>query len=195
MKTLFINNDGSGFADYLEVEPNTTVDKLFTQQMAGRRAEDYLIRVNGSVPAGRVLVDGYGVGDVGNIVLRDRKHLSQDGLIVVVATVDTEDLNIISGPDIVSRGFVYVRESEDLMEQIKVIARRRAGGLPGEQHHRLVAAEGQGQGRPVQIPLRQNPPQADDPAGGHERINLRKCTKTAARARTERGRRLRLENL
>ena len=80
-------------------------------------------RFNGSVPAGRVLVDGYGVGDVGNIVLRDRKHLSQDGLIVVVATVDTEDLNIISGPDIVSRGFVYVRESEDLMEQIKVIAR------------------------------------------------------------------------
>lgn len=80
-------------------------------------------RFNGSVPAGRVLVDGYGVGDVGNIVLRDRKHLSQDGLIVVVATVDTDDLQLISGPDIVSRGFVYVRESEDLMEQIKDIAR------------------------------------------------------------------------
>lgn len=80
-------------------------------------------RFNGTVTAGRVLVDGYGVGDVGNIVLRDRKHLSQDGLIVVVATVDTEDRSLISGPDIVSRGFVYVRESEDLMEQIKVIAR------------------------------------------------------------------------
>lgn len=80
-------------------------------------------RFNGVVPAGRVLVDGFGVGDVGNIVLRDRKHLSQDGLIVVVATVDTDDLSLISGPDIVSRGFVYVRESEDLMEQIKAIAR------------------------------------------------------------------------
>lgn len=80
-------------------------------------------RFNGVVPAGRVLVDGYGVGDVGNIVLRDRKHLSQDGLIVVVATVDTDDLQLISGPDIVSRGFVYVRESEDLIEQIRVIAR------------------------------------------------------------------------
>ncbi len=80
-------------------------------------------RFNGTVTAGRVLVDGYGVGDVGNIVLRDRKHLSQDGLIVVVATVDTDDLSIISGPDIVSRGFVYVRESEDLMEQIRVMAR------------------------------------------------------------------------
>ena len=80
-------------------------------------------RFVGTVPAGRVLVDGYGVGDVGNIVLRDRKHLSQDGLIVVVATVDTDDLTLISGPDIVSRGFVYVRESEDLIEQIRVIAR------------------------------------------------------------------------
>ena len=80
-------------------------------------------RFNGSVPSGRVLVDGYGVGDVGNIVLRDRKHLSQDGLIVVVATVDTDDLQLISGPDIVSRGFVYVRESDDWIEQIRGIAR------------------------------------------------------------------------
>ena len=75
------------------------------------------------VPAGRVLVDGAGVGDVGNIVLRDRRHLAQDGLIVVVATVDIDDNSIISGPDIVSRGFVYVRESEELMDQMRVIAR------------------------------------------------------------------------
>ena len=76
----------------------------------------------GTVPAGVVLVDGYGVGDVGNIVLRDRKHLSQDGLIVVVATVDANAGLLVSGPDIVSRGFVYVRESEELMEEVRRIA-------------------------------------------------------------------------
>jgi ribonuclease J len=76
----------------------------------------------GTVPAGVVLVDGYGVGDVGNIVLRDRKHLSQDGLIVVVATVDANAGMLVSGPDIVSRGFVYVRESEELMDEVRRIA-------------------------------------------------------------------------
>ncbi len=76
----------------------------------------------GTVPSGKILVDGYGVGDVGNIVLRDRRHLSQDGLIVVVASVDTDAKLLISGPDIVSRGFVYVRESEDLMDEVKQIA-------------------------------------------------------------------------
>ena len=74
-----------------------------------------------TVPAGKILVDGYGVGDVGNIVLRDRRHLAQDGLIVVVATVDFDDHQLISGPDIVSRGFVYVRESEELMEEARQI--------------------------------------------------------------------------
>ncbi len=69
-----------------------------------------------SIPAGKVLVDGLGVGDVGSIVLRDRKHLGEDGLIVVVVTLDSEDGHVIAGPDIVSRGFVYVRESEPLME-------------------------------------------------------------------------------
>ena len=76
----------------------------------------------GTVPSGKILVDGYGVGDVGNIVLRDRRHLAQDGLIVVVASVDTEARLLLSGPDIVSRGFVYVRESEDLMEEVRAIA-------------------------------------------------------------------------
>ncbi|MBO5415148.1 MAG: ribonuclease J [Clostridia bacterium] len=79
-------------------------------------------RFAGTVPAGKVLVDGYGVGDVGNIVLRDRRHLAQDGLIVVVASVDMESGLLLSGPDIVSRGFVYVRESEELMEEVKQVA-------------------------------------------------------------------------
>src|SRR5690606_9587423 len=69
------------------------------------------------VPAGRVLIDGLGVGDVGNIVLRDRKLLSQDGILVVVVTLSKEDGTILSGPDIISRGFVYVRESEGLLDE------------------------------------------------------------------------------
>lgn len=79
-------------------------------------------RLNGTVPSGKVLVDGYGVGDVGNIVLRDRRHLSQDGLIVIVATVDMDERMLLSGPDIVSRGFVYVRESEELIDEIRTLA-------------------------------------------------------------------------
>ncbi|MBQ3064436.1 MAG: ribonuclease J [Clostridia bacterium] len=81
-------------------------------------------RFSGVVPAGQVLVDGYGVGDVGNIVLRDRKHLSQDGLIVVVATVAEDRGLLLSGPDIVSRGFVYVRENEPLMEEVRALVQR-----------------------------------------------------------------------
>ncbi len=79
-------------------------------------------RFGGVVPAGNVLVDGYGVGDVGNIVLRDRKHLSQDGLIVVVAGIDEGARLLMTGPDIVSRGFVYVRESESMMDEAKQLA-------------------------------------------------------------------------
>lgn len=78
----------------------------------------------GTVPSGRTLVDGYGVGDVGNIVLRDRRHLAQDGLIVVVATIDIYQRVLISGPDLISRGFVYVRESEELMDEIKEISKK-----------------------------------------------------------------------
>ena len=76
-------------------------------------------RLNGRVTAGRVLVDGLGVGDVGNIVLRDRKQLSQDGILIVVVTINKETGLVVAGPDIVSRGFVYVRESEELMEDAK----------------------------------------------------------------------------
>ena len=75
------------------------------------------------VPNGRILVDGLGVGDVGNIVLRDRQHLSQDGLIIIVLTMDSATGEVVAGPDIISRGFVYVRESENLMEDVKKVVR------------------------------------------------------------------------
>lgn len=77
-----------------------------------------------SVQSGNILVDGLGVGDVGNIVLRDRKHLSEDGLIVIVVTMSKQDGAVIAGPDIISRGFVYVRESEDLMEEARGIVKK-----------------------------------------------------------------------
>ena len=77
------------------------------------------IGINGKIQSGKVLVDGLGVGDVGNIVLRDRRQLSQDGIMIVVVTIDHETCHVVSGPDIVSRGFVYVREAEDLMEEAR----------------------------------------------------------------------------
>ena len=86
-------------------------------------------KFTGTVPAGRVMVDGLGVGDVGNIVLRDRQHLSQDGLIVIVMTMDNQTGEIVSGPDVISRGFVYVRESENLMEDVKAFIREEIQDL------------------------------------------------------------------
>ena len=82
------------------------------------------MKISGTVPAGRILVDGLGVGDVGSVVLRDRKHLAEDGLIIVAAAVRKSDGAIVSGPDIVSRGFVYVRESEKLMDEARHVARK-----------------------------------------------------------------------
>ena len=95
-QNIFVNKTG----DVLEIDRNSA-------------------KVSGTIPTGNVLVDGLGVGDVGNIVLRDRKHLSEDGLMIVVVTISKEDGRVLAGPDIISRGFVYVRESEDLMDGAK----------------------------------------------------------------------------
>lgn len=95
-QNIFLNKTG----DVLEIDRNSA-------------------KVTGTIPTGNVLVDGLGVGDVGNIVLRDRKHLSEDGLMIVVVTISKEDGRVLAGPDIISRGFVYVRESEDLMDGAK----------------------------------------------------------------------------
>ena len=89
--------------------------------------------LNGHVISGRVMVDGLGVGDVGNVVLRDRQHLSQDGLIVIVMTMDSQSGEIVSGPDVISRGFVYVKESENLMEDVKSFIREEIALL--ENNH------------------------------------------------------------
>lgn len=80
-------------------------------------------RFGGEVPSGAVMVDGLGVGDVGSIVLRDRKHLAEDGLIVVVAAINAKNKRIVSGPDIISRGFVYVREAEDMINGARDVAK------------------------------------------------------------------------
>ena len=95
-QNIFVNKTG----DVLEIDRNSA-------------------KVTGTIPTGNVLVDGLGVGDVGTIVLRDRKHLSEDGLMIVVVTISKEDGRVLAGPDIISRGFVYVRESEDLMDGAK----------------------------------------------------------------------------
>ena len=108
-----------------------------TAQSMGVKKENIIIMSNGrvleindegaeftgSVQSGRILVDGLGVGDVGNIVLRDRQHLSQDGLIVIVLTMDSVTGSVIAGPEVISRGFVYVRESENLMDDVKSVVR------------------------------------------------------------------------
>jgi ribonuclease J len=85
-----------------------------------------------TVPSGKILVDGLGVGDVGNVVLRDRQHLSQDGLIVIVMTMDNATGEIVAGPDVISRGFVYVKESENLMEDVKKVIREEVKDLENQ---------------------------------------------------------------
>ncbi len=99
-------------------------------------------KINGTVSSGRILVDGLGVGDVGSIVLRDRKLLSQDGLIVVVITTEKESGQIIAGPDIISRGFVYVRESEDLIENAREIIKKTLAKCESRNKNDWAARKG-----------------------------------------------------
>ena len=87
------------------------------------------MKMTGTVPAGMMLVDGFGVGDVGSVVLRDRKHLSEDGVMVVAATIEREAGRVVSGPEIVSRGFVYVRESEELLDGARELMKQVLGDL------------------------------------------------------------------
>ncbi len=97
------------------------------------------MKITGMVPSGRVLVDGLGVGDVGSVVLRDRKLLADDGLIVVVCAINDATGEVLAGPDLVSRGFVYVRDNEDLMADATVVVRIpgkvQAERLPRSGHH------------------------------------------------------------
>ncbi len=96
-----------------------------------------------SVPSGKVLVDGNSVGDIGNIVLRDRRHLAEDGLVVIVASVDLNERILLSGPDIVSRGFVYVRESDALMDEVRALAQSALlAGISGKGRLDRVALKG-----------------------------------------------------
>jgi ribonuclease J len=106
----------AGLANLMGVKPHNTVIAENGMVIGVTRKS---IKIEGSVPSGRVFVDGTGVGDVGSVVLRDRKHLAQDGMIVVVLAISTEDSSLISGPDIVTRGFIYEKESDDVIDEMK----------------------------------------------------------------------------
>lgn len=106
----------AGIAKQMGVDPRNTVIAETGQVIEMTKKS---VKLNGTVPSGKVFVDGTGVGDVGSVVLRDRRHLAQDGMVVVVMTLSSEDGGLISGPDIITRGFVYVKESEKLMEELK----------------------------------------------------------------------------
>ncbi len=80
-------------------------------------------KVSGKVRTGSIFVDGIGVGDVGNIVMRDRRHLAKDGMLTIVVTLEKESYSVIAGPDVITRGFIYVKESEALINEVKEIVK------------------------------------------------------------------------
>lgn len=96
--------------------------------------DDKSAKISGQVHTGAILVDGLGVGDVGNIVLRDRQHLAEDGILIVVLTLERGSNQLLAGPDIVSRGFVYVRESESLMEEARQVLQQALEGCLSNRH-------------------------------------------------------------
>ena len=123
--TLF-DMDGNGIPELIVkcgTGEDDYQDTFFTFDGFGIKviSDGNTMKIISQVPAGRVLVDGLGVGDVGSIVLRDRKHLAQDGLIIIVIGIDRTTNEVVAGPDIISRGFVYVRESEELMVEAKLL--------------------------------------------------------------------------
>ena len=110
----------------IKENPEDVIARLAVKQFDGRAAIERVVeldkrsmRFGQTVPSGQILVDGYGVGDVGTTVLRDRKHLAEDGILIIVATLDFQTGEFISGPEIISRGFVYVKEAEALMEDVR----------------------------------------------------------------------------
>ena len=114
----FLNNDdtmNSFGSEDQDVEENMA----FLQNGKVLELNPEEAKFTGNVTVGKVMVDGLGVGDVGNIVLRDRQHLSSDGLIIIVLTMASGTGEVVAGPDVISRGFVYVRESENLMDEVK----------------------------------------------------------------------------
>lgn len=125
MRDYAITTDSScDFDQALADSLGVTVVPL-SVQIGPRRVVEFThnsAQLAGTVPSGRVFVDGYGVGDVGSVVLRDRRHLAQDGMIVVVVSLSGETGDLVSGPDIITRGFVYVKESEGLMDELREVA-------------------------------------------------------------------------
>ena len=128
---------------------------------------------------GAILVDGLGVGDVGNIVLRDRQHLAEDGIMIVVLTLEKYSNQLLAGPDIVSRGFVYVRESEDLMGQAKSVVEDAIDSLSGSKNLRLGKMKGVIKDSLGDFPVEENQEKTDDSAnynGGVRYMNkIQEC--------------------
>ena len=132
-------------------------------------------KVVDKVHTGSILVDGLGVGDVGNIVLRDRQHLAEDGILIVVLTLEKGSNQLLAGPDIVSRGFVYVRESEGLMEEARhVLTDAVEDCLTHQRKRRLEQDQAGDPGHHERIHLETDQAPAHDPAHHHGRVNVNK---------------------